>query len=1105
MSDHESAHTSQITTNPLPSNHLQAMSDYTIVTKYARYNDKSGRRETWNEMVDRVRDMHLFRYGTRGVNEEINWAFEQVRQRKVLPSMRSLQYGGEAIIANDARIYNCSYSLADRSRFFSECLWLLLSGTGTGFSVQKQHVAKLPELVNAVDSTEKEIMTYTVGDTIEGWADALQVLMDSYFKGTPLSNKEIFFDFTRIRRKGAKIRTSGGRAPGPKPLQKALKRIKRILIDAVENGQSKLRPIQVYDIVTMAADCVLAGGIRKCIAKGSKVITKNGYKNIEDIKKNDIVSTNNGWREVKDTFIQGKQDIVRLYHQDGYIDCTDKHRIAVLKDAYGNHEWKMVKDLNKGDLLYFVRNMAEGTETNMPFFDYERPPNSTTCKDIIIPELDDDMAWFIGVLHGDGYVRLTDSSGSVVIAVAPDMPEMAIKIEEIIKRFGINCKTHFPTELDNLFRIKVKSKQLAYYLHTNFKQPNTSMNIPACIVNGMPSIRAAYLQGLLDSDGCIKNRPQLMVLSIYEDFIKQVQNLFYSLGICTRLNTKPNGEWKQQYSLSIINKEDKKLFNILSNNIGYKVINETKSNGNSNRFPFEMFDYDKYHGKDRRTFCLKNKYITSDAISNLEDDYKIVPMEFSHIEPIGEKETYDLEVDDDHCFICEGVLVHNSATISIFSPDDEEMMQSKVGFYQQIKILTDKRKDGSWLTDVGIAYEIKKLDGEEPIKGDICDIGWYNLYPWRQLSNNSVALLRDKCEFSDFENIINCAKSYGEPGFIFLDNLDYGYNPCVEISLNPVDPKTNQTGWGVCNLTEINGGAIRNKDDFKNAVKAATIIGTLQAGYTYLNYLSDASRNIIRRESLLGVSVTGWMDNPEFLLNPELQTEMALYAIEVNKEMAQKIDINPAARVTCTKPAGSTSVVLGTGSGIHPHHARHYFRRVRMNRNEKPAQYFKLHNPHMVEPSLSNEYDDVITFCVQVPESAVIKKDVSAIDFLKMVKNTYENWVVPGTADPDSSPGLTHNVSNTVTVKADEWDEVCKFIYENRKCFSGISMLADFGDKVYKQAPMEKVESKEDIEKWNELITNYHPVDWELFKETEDFTEMQAIVACSGGSCDLMF
>jgi ribonucleoside-diphosphate reductase alpha chain len=157
----------------------------------------------------------------------------------------------------------------------------------------------------------------------------------------------------------------------------------------------------------------------------------------------------------------------------------------------------------------------------------------------------------------------------------------------------------------------------------------------------------------------------------------------------------------------------------------------------------------------------------------------------------------------------------------------------------------------------------------------------------------------------------------------------------------------------------------------------------------------------------------------------------------------------------------------------------------------------------MIEDSVSNKNDYVITFCVQVPEFAVLKNEVSAIDFLNMVKSTYENWVVPGTARPDSAPGLNHNVSNTVTVKQNEWDEVTKFIYDNKECFSGISLIADFGEKVYAQAPFEKVETEDDIRKWNEIVSNYIPVDWSKLSEEDDFTEIQQTVECAGGACEL--
>lgn len=1106
MSDHESAHTSQITTNPLPSNHLQAMSDYTIVTKYARYNDKLGRRETWNEMVDRVRDMHLFRYGTRGVNDEINWAFEQVRQRKVLPSMRSLQYGGEAIIANDARIYNCSYSLADRSRFFSECLWLLLSGTGTGFSVQKQHVAKLPELIDVVDSTEKEIMTYTVGDTIEGWSDALQVLMDSYFKGTPLSNKEIFFDFTKIRRKGAKIRTSGGRAPGPKPLQKALKRIKRILIDAVENEQSKLRPIQVYDIVTMAADCVLAGGIRKSATIAifssddeemmqAKVGFYQQVKILTDKRRDGSWLTDIGVAyEIKK--LDGEEPVKDDICDIGWYNLypwrqLSNNSVALLRDECKFSDFE--------NIINCAKSYGEPGFVFLDNLDYGYNPCVTKDTKLLtkygyktVEEL-----WHDGgeqdydkykKAEEYGMIEIVNSNG-VVAATNVYKTSDSSPIYEVELDNGQYIKATANHKFIRILEDGSKERIKLDELKIGDKLPLINMTS----FGEYDNVDYALLAGWVAGDGSISkncNGLQRAHVVVYEDDLEDcLPVLQKSLLNLYNLENKSTN----QNPLYIGCEQNPKSFNFKKKTMESIVLGRMMAeDGCHYGIPIDNIKSTKHRvpnkiwNSTKRTICAYLRGIFSaDGTVNISNSRCCLKLWQANEDYLKEIQLLLLQIG-----ITSSINKRRNARKVLMNDGNggQKLYNSKA----QFELCINSRDNLVLFNDHIQFIQIDKMD---------------KLNDW--LTNHNGSFNSNIKYYSKVKSInyIGDEETYC---LTEIDNNEVVGNgivigQCVEIGLNPVDPKTGQTGWGVCNLTEINGGAIRSKEDFKNAVKAATIIGTLQAGYTYMSYLSDASRNIIRRESLLGVSVTGWMDNPEFLLNPELQREMAKYAIEVNKEMSTKIDISPASRITCTKPAGSTSVVLGTGSGIHPHHARYYFRRVRMNRNEKPAQYFKLYNPHMVEPSLSNEYDDVITFCVQVPESAVIKKDIGAVDFLKMVKATYENWVVPGTADPDSSPGLTHNVSNTVTIKADEWDDVAKFIYENKKCFSGISMLADFGDKAYKQAPMEKVESEEDIEKWNKLIESYQPVDWELFKENDDFTEMQTIVACANGSCDINF
>jgi hypothetical protein len=279
---------------------------------------------------------------------------------------------------------------------------------------------------------------------------------------------------------------------------------------------------------------------------------------------------------------------------------------------------------------------------------------------------------------------------------------------------------------------------------------------------------------------------------------------------------------------------------------------------------------------------------------------------------------------------------------------------------------------------------------------------------------------------------------------------------CVEIGFWPVCEKTGKSGWQACNLSTINCSKVKDEVDFYEAAKAAAIIGTLQAGFTDVGYLEDTSKNILEREALIGVSMTGIMEQHEICLSPILQKEAAKIVKQVNKDIAKKIGINQAARCTCVKPEGTASCILGTSSGIHPHHAKRYIRRVQANKMEDIYKYFKSINPRACQESVwsANDTDDVISFCVEVPDGSKTKNQISAIDLLESVKSTQQNWVINGTNETlCTQPWLVHNVSNTINVKKEEWGEVEEFIYNNRKWFCGISLLPVTGDKDYPQAP----------------------------------------------------
>jgi len=367
--------------------------------------------------------------------------------------------------------------------------------------------------------------------------------------------------------------------------------------------------------------------------------------------------------------------------------------------------------------------------------------------------------------------------------------------------------------------------------------------------------------------------------------------------------------------------------------------------------------------------------------------------------------------------------VRRSATICLFSVDDMDMR---------------KAKTGNWFTD----------------------------NPQRARSNNSMLLIRGETTKEQFEEAMKDVKEFGEPGFVFADHRDFLVNPCVEIGMWPVHWKTGVSGWQMCNLCEINGRKIKTKEDFAIAAKAAAIIGTLQASYTNFEYLGQTSKEIVEREALLGVSITGMMDNPDIIFDEKTQQEMAKLILDTNEWMAKQIGINPAARATCVKPAGTTSCILGSASGIHPHHAKRYFRRIQGNYMEAPLQYFKERNGLAVEKSVwsANKTDEVITFCVEVPDGAKTKNQLSALKLLEHVKSTQANWVMAGTR-PElcTQPWLTHNVSNTINVRPDEWDGITDYIYDNRNFFAGIALLPQSGDLDYPQAPMCTVHTSREI------------------------------------------
>lgn len=606
----------------------QLMADAKFYESYARYNSDLSRYETWEEAVSRVMDMHRTKYAdviTPELASLIQFSQDAYSDKLILGAQRALQFGGSQLLAKNAKMYNCTSSYCDRSDFFKEAFWLMLCGCGIGFSVQHQHIAKLP----SIQPRTKQAKAFIVEDSIEGWADAVGALMSSFFdEESDFAGRKLYFDTTNIRPKGSEI-SGGFKAPGPEPLDKALKLIEKLIKDELANGATRLRSIVAYDICMHIADAVISGGVRR------------------------------------------------------------------------------------------------------------------------------------------------------------------------------------------------------------------------------------------------------------------------------------------------------------------------------------------------------------------------------------------------------------AATICLFSHDDHDMITAKTG---------------SWFVD----------------------------NPQRGRSNNSAVLLRDSTDFEEFQAIMHSVQHSGEPGFVWTDDLDILFNPCVEVGMYGYTDD-GHSGWQMCNLCEIAGARSTDLETFLAQCKAAAILGTLQAGYTDFSYLSSATKEIVDREALIGVGITGWMNQPDILFDKEHQRLGAEEVKKWNKITAELIGINQAARTTVVKPSGNASVLLQCASGIHGEHSPRYIRHVQMNKETEVAKLFKESNPYMVENSVWTDLDYVIGFPIEPIEGSIYKSDLLGIKQLEYVKNAQENWIEHGTNKHLCvKPFLKHNVSNTITV--DDWNKVTNYIYDNRHSLCGISLLSAAGDKAYPQAPFTEVLTHEQIvEKYGEV------------------------------------
>ncbi len=362
---------------------------------------------------------------------------------------------------------------------------------------------------------------------------------------------------------------------------------------------------------------------------------------------------------------------------------------------------------------------------------------------------------------------------------------------------------------------------------------------------------------------------------------------------------------------------------------------------------------------------------------------------------------------------------------------------------------------------------------------------WWELNPQRGRANNSAVVIRSKVRKKDFftlwEKIV--ASNSGEPGIYFSNDKDWGTNPCCEIALRP---------FQFCNLTEINVSNVESQEDLNKRVKAGAFLGTLQASYTDFHYLRDVWKRTTEKDALVGVGMTGIASGA--ILDLDLD-EAAQEAKKTNEEIAKILGINKAARVTTVKPSGTSSLVLGTSSGIHAWHNDFYIRRMRLGKNEALYHYLAKNHPEWVEDDFFKpNIQAIISVPQRSPEGAIYRTE-SALDLLERTKKLNLEWVKSG----HRKGANTNNVSTTVSVKEDEWDSVGEWMWKNKNTFNGLAVLP-YDNGTYTQAPFEDITE----EKFNEMAQYLHSIDLKQIIETSDETDLKDQAACAGGACEIV-
>lgn len=1100
------------------------MSDIITHMKYARYLPVEHRREAYVEIIDRNKAMHIKKFPH--LKDEIEEAYKLVYEKKILPSMRSLQFSGKAVEVNNLRLYNCSYTPMNNIKAFSELAFLLLAGTGVGLSVQKHHVKDLPVVLGAQEPIGKQHKKrFLVSDDIEGWADAIKVLVESHFFG----ERQIAFDFRAIREKGAYLKTSGGRAPGPAPLEACLVKIDSIFCNAVitRGRGTKLKPIEVYDICCFIADMVLAGGIRRA-----------ALLSLFSLDDTEMLESKYGtWWESNPQRGRSNNSALVL-------------RSQITREVFDSL-WKKIEASGAGEPGIVFSDSA----------DYGVNPCLTgdTCvmlgdgsgKTITLKEMSEiDTPIPVYSLDNEGNIVINNMFGTQVTRKDADICKVTLDNGDVIK-----------ATLDHMFRLSTgewreaqdlsigdslwsasvtenqASGKYAYYRHI-FSNRNTYQEhrlVAQYMLNNGKNLEDAVVHHI-DHNSLNNSPDNLAIMTHLDHSLLHAQDRTGENNPIHAILADPDRreEFTQKLSAASHGLNNSNSHGMTNDELRRKAVEYVKSIG-------KIPSVEEWHAysHDNSIPLLTSKY----RISNLGtphvllrwaaiqagvfEDEKIKNLHYHTLHNYLSwlEKGYDVRITDTdeleflrHCEITNkdfwssnpyamfDMSVVTRAEINKYTHSDPEYRlrlsntlskayeekKEKIRFKQatifnDLKVeLLRKPNKKEWVAQCKldeVSFEISRETS--PFRS------FDALKEYASNINHRVVSVEYAGKEDVYDGIVENTHNFfvtGNPNLIETTSSGntrhtfINLSNCCEISL----PANN-----LCNLTEINSSNLVSQEDFNYRARMASRIGTLQASYTDFHYLREEWRDTVEKEALIGVSLTGIASGVVTSLD---MSQGAKEVVAENIRTAKAIGINPAARTTCVKPSGTASLLLGTSSGIHAWYAPYYWRRISVGKEEPIYTYLSNNHPELIEddyfkPSTMAK----IKIPMKAPDNAALRYE-TALDTLTRLKKVQTTWIANGHIEGINK----NNVSCTISVRDSEWKEVGDWMWENRSIYTGIAVLPYDGGS-YTQSPFEEC-TKEDYEEAMQYLT---AIDLTAVFESVDGTSLQSEAACGGGACEI--